>query len=291
MKTVLIGDQTIGVNQPVFIVAEIGINHNGSLDTAKRLIDAAKSAGCNAVKFQKRTPELCVPPKEKDKMRNTPWGYISYLDYRHKVEFGLKEYGEIDRYCKSRGIPWFASCWDKPSVDFMKQFNPICYKVPSAMLTDADLLKHFRKTGRPIILSTGMSTVEQIQSAASLLDTNNLVITHCTSTYPCPLEELNLHMILTLMQKFDCPIGFSSHDTGLATTVAAVALGASLVERHITLNRAMWGSDQSASVEPSGFRRLVKDIRVIEKALGDGIKKVYDSERPVMQRLRRTNTI
>lgn len=290
-KTVTLGDQEVGAGQPVYIVAEIGINHNGNLDTAKRLIDAAKLAGCNAVKFQKRTPKLCVPSDQKNKMRDTPWGYISYLDYRNKIEFGLKEYQEIDRHCKKRGIAWFASCWDKPSIDFMEQFAPVCFKVPSAMLTDADLLAHFRKTGRPIILSTGMSAMEQIRSAVNLLGTNDLILTHCTSTYPCPPEELNLNMIQTLLQTFDCPIGYSGHEVGLATTVAAVALGAGYVERHITLDRAMWGSDQAASVEPSGLSRLVKYVRVLETALGDGIKRVYDSERPIMQKLRRIDTI
>lgn len=291
MKTVLIGDQEIGEGKPIFIVAEIGINHNGDLGLAKRLIDAAKIAGCNAVKFQKRTPKLCVPPDQMKKMRDTPWGYISYLKYREKIEFGLAEYKEIDRYCKKVGIAWFASCWDKPSVDFMEHFRPVCYKIPSAMLIDAQLLKYFRKTGRPIILSTGMSTMEQIESAVRLLGTDNLVLTHCTSTYPCPPEELNLRMIQTLMQTFDCPVGYSGHETGLATSAAAAALGACVIERHITLDRAMWGTDQSASVEPSGFSRLVKYIRVVETAMGDGVKKVYDSERPVMQKLRRTNTI
>lgn len=281
----------IGVGRPVYIVAEIGINHNGDLDIAKRLIDAAKSAGCNAVKFQKRTPRLCVPPNQKNKMRDTPWGYISYLDYRKKVEFGKKEYQEINRYCRKRGIDWFASCWDKPSVDFMKQFAPICYKVPSAMLTHADLLAHLRKTGRSIILSTGMSTMEQIQAAVKILGTDDLIINHSTSTYPCPVEELNLHMIKTLKKTFDCPIGYSGHEVGLTTTVAAVALGVSLVERHITLDRAMWGTDQAASVEPSGFVRLVKYIRVLEAALGDGVKRVYDSERPAMQKLRLKDTL
>lgn len=288
MKTVALGNQSVGAKQPIFIVAEIGINHNGNLEVAKRLIDAAKAAGCNGVKFQKRTPKLCVPPNQKKKMRETPWGYISYLEYRKKIEFGLKEYQEIDRYCKRCGIAWFASCWDKPSIDFMEQFNPVCFKVPSAMLTDANLLAHFRKTARPIILSTGMSTMEQIKSAVNLLGTDDLILNHCTSTYPCPPEELNLNMIRTLMQTFDCPIGYSGHEVGLPTTVAAVALGARYIERHITLDRAMWGSDQAASVEPSGFLRLIKYIRVVEAALGDGVKKVYDSERPVMQKLRRT---
>jgi len=290
-RTVLIGNRVVGPGQPACVVAEIGINHNGDLNIVKQLIDAAKSAGCNAVKFQKRTPKLCVPPGEKKKMRETPWGYVSYINYRKKIEFGIKEYREINRYCKRQKIAWFASCWDKPSIDFIEQFNPICYKVPSPMLTDADLLKHFRQTGRPIILSTGMSTMKQIQTAVDLLGTSDLIITHCTSTYPCPLEELNLQMIQTLMGKFDCPIGYSGHEAGLATTIAAVALGASLIERHITLDRAMWGSDQAASLEPYGFARLVKYTRVVEAALGDGIKKVYDSERPVMRKLRSTDTI
>lgn len=290
-QTVRLGDHVVGEGLPVYIVAEIGINHNGNLDIAKRLIDAAKSAGCDAVKFQKRTPTLCIPPDQKKKMRDTPWGYISYLEYRHNVEFGQKEYQEIDRHCKKRGIAWFASCWDTPSIDFMEQFAPICYKVPSAMLTDADLLAYVRKTNRPIILSTGMSTMKQIQSSVNVLCTSDLILAHCTSTYPCPVEELNLHMIQTLMQTFDCPIGYSGHEVGLPTTVAAVALGACMVERHITLDRAMWGSDQAASVEPSGFSRLVKYIREVETALGDGVKRVYDSERPVMQKLRRTDTL
>jgi len=291
MKTVRLGDQVVGSRKPVLIVAEIGINHNGNLEIAKRLIDVARLAGCNAVKFQKRTPDLCVPPDQKKKKRDTPWGYISYLEYHEKIEFGLKEYREIDKYCKNHGIAWFASCWDKPSIDFMEQFAPICYKVPSAMLTDAELLKHFRKTGRPIILSTGMSTMKQIKSAVNLLDTKKLIITHSTSTYPCPPEELNLQMIQTLKRKFACPIGYSGHEVGLPTTVAAVALGARFIERHITLDRTMWGTDQSASIEPGGLIRLVKYIRVVERALGDGIKKVYDSERPVMQKLRRTDTL
>lgn len=285
-----IGNQTVGEGHPVYIVAEIGINHNGNLEKALRLIDAAKLAGCNAVKFQKRTPDLCVPENQKKKMRESPWGYISYLSYRKKVEFGLAEYREIDSYCRKVGIDWFASCWDKPSIDFMEQFAPPCYKIPSAMLTDADLLKHFRKKDRPIILSTGMSTMKQIKSAVKTLGTSSLILNHCTSTYPCPPKELNLRMIQTLMRTFDCPIGYSGHEVGLSTTVAAVALGACYIERHITLDRAMWGTDQAASVEPGGFTRLVKDIRVVETALGDGIKKVYESEHPVMQRLRRTNT-
>jgi N-acetylneuraminate synthase len=277
----------IGEGNPVYIVAEIGINHNGDLATAKRLIDAAVRAGVDAVKLQKRTPELCVPDEYKEQMRETPWGYITYLDYRHKVEFGEKEYLEIDRHCQAKGISWFASVWDEPSVDFMEAFNPICYKVPSASLTDHALLNHIRKTDRPIILSTGMSTMDQIRETVELIGQENLIITHATSTYPCIPEELNLKVIDTLLDTYSCPIGYSGHEVGLVPSVVAVSLGACLVERHITLDRAMWGSDQAASVEPGGFRRLVKYIRVTEEALGDGVKVVYESEKSSMSKLRR----
>jgi len=285
-KTVSIGERPVGEGQPTYIIAEIGINHNGDLDIARKLIDAAVLAGCDAVKFQKRTPELCVPEEQRDVMRETPWGLISYMEYRHRVEFGRKEYEAIDRYCKEKGIHWFASCWDEPSVDFIEQFDPVCYKIASASLTDDDLLHHIDAKGRPAILSTGMSTMDQIHHAVSQLDRERLLIAHSTSSYPCKPEELNLRMIQTLQQEFDCPIGYSGHEVGLQTTYAAVVLGACFVERHITLDRAMWGSDQAASVEPHGFVRLVRDIRVIEQALGDGIKRVYESEKPIMQRLR-----
>jgi len=286
-KQVKIGDRLVGEGQPVFIIAEIGINHNGDLGIAKKLIDAAVVAGCDAVKFQKRTPELSVPPEQRDIIRETPWGLMTYMEYRRRIEFGKEEYDKIDEYCRERGIIWFASCWDKPSVDFMEQYNPPCYKIASACLTDDDLLRYINSKGRPIILSTGMSTMEQIRHAVSLLDRERLLIAHCTSTYPCKPQELNLRVIQTLKQEFDCPIGYSGHEVGLQTTYAAVVLGACFVERHITLDRAMWGSDQAASVEPWGFMRLVRDIRVIESALGDGVKRVYDSELPVMKKLRR----
>lgn len=287
-RAVKIGDRWVGDGYPTYIVAEIGINHNGSVDIAKLLIDAAVHAGVDAVKFQKRTPEICVPKDQWNIMRETPWGYISYIEYRHKIEFGEAEYREIDRYCKQKGITWFASVWDIPSVDFLEQFDPVAYKIPSAALTDHELLRHVRKTGRPVILSTGMSTMEQIREAVAVLGRENLIITHATSTYPCEPEELNLRMIETLRREFpEVPIGYSGHEVGLVTTAVAVALGACLVERHITLDRAMWGSDQAASVEPGGFERLVKYIRVTEKALGDGVKRVYESEIPAMKKLRR----
>lgn len=286
-REIKIGDRLVGDGHPAYIVAEIGINHNGDLDMAKEMIKAAKHAGVDAVKLQKRTPELCVPPEQRGQMRETPWGYITYLDYRYKVEFGEKEYAEINRFCKEEGITWFASVWDEPSVDFLEAFNPVCYKIPSASLTDSALLKHIRRTGRPAILSTGMSTMDQIKSAVEVLGEDNLAITHATSTYPCDPEELNLRMIQTLRDTFSCPIGYSGHEVGLVTSAVAVGLGACMVERHITLDRALWGTDQAASVEPGGFERLVKYIRVTEQAIGDGVKKVYDSEKPSLKKLRR----
>ncbi len=286
-REIKIGNQFVGDGHPTYVVAEIGINHNGNIETAKRLIDAALLAGINAVKFQKRTPELCVPIEEQDRMRETPWGYITYLEYRHKVEFGEQEYTEIGKYCEERKIPWFASVWDEPSATFMEAFNPPCHKVPSAALTDHELLRYLRATGRPVILSTGMSTMQEIRQAVEVLDTEKLIITHATSTYPCEPSELNLRMIQTLRENFPCPIGYSGHEVGLVPSVVAMSLGACLLERHITLDRAMWGSDQAASVEPGGFARLMKYIRISEQAMGDGVKRVYDSEMGALQKLRR----
>ena len=286
-REIKIGDRLIGDGHPAYIVAEAGINHNGDIENAKKLIEAAKHAGVDAVKFQKRTPELCVPPEQRGQMRETPWGYITYMEYREKTEFGITEYDEIDRYCKELGIDWFVSVWDEEAVQFMERYNPICYKIPSASLTDVKLLKHLRAAGRPLILSTGMSTMEQIRDSVDAIGQENLVLTHATSTYPCDSHELNLRMIETLKKTFTCPIGYSGHEVGLVTSAVAVGLGACMVERHITLDRAMWGSDQAASVEPGGFARLVKYIRVTEQAIGDGVKKVYDSELPSIKKLRR----
>jgi N-acetylneuraminate synthase len=286
-QVIPIGEREVGEGTPVYIIAEIGINHNGSLDLAKMLIDGAVRAGADAVKFQKRTPDLCVPAEQREIERDTPWGRMTYIDYRHKVEFGLNEYSEIDRYCRTKGIHWFASCWDEPSVDFIEQFDVPAYKAASASLTDIALLRKKKSTGKPLIISTGMSTAEEIVTAVSAIGTKSLLIAHSTSTYPCPVEELNLKMILTLKSLYpDCPIGYSGHETGLAPTVAAVAMGATFVERHITLDRAMWGTDQAASVEVGGFMRLVEQIRDVERSAGDGIKRVYESELGVRNKLR-----
>jgi N-acetylneuraminate synthase len=287
--TINIGGRPVGDGQPVFIIAEIGINHNGSIDLAKQLIDGAVQAGCDAVKFQKRTPERCVPLDQWNLELETPWGRMTYIEYRHRVEFSLAQYADLDRYCRERNILWMASCWDEESVDFVEQFDPPCYKAASASLTDIRLLAKMQSTGKPLIISTGMSTMDEIEQAVAVLGRENLLIAHSTSTYPCPPEELNLRMITTLRERYpDLPVGYSGHETGLSTTWAAIALGATFVERHITLDRAMWGSDQAASVEVGGFSRLVSNIRDVEKALGDGIKRVYDGELEQRRKLRRT---
>lgn len=285
-KTVRIGPREVGDHQPTFIVAEIGINHNGDLEIAKRLIDIALQVGCDAVKFQKRTIKRVYTPEELARPRESPFGTTN-RQLKEALEFGLDQYRQIDRYCKEREILWFASCWDVNSVDFIEQFSPPCFKIPSACLTDDELLRHIRKKGRPIFLSTGMSSLEQIRHAVEIVGKEGLILLQCTSTYPSKACELNLRTIQALKEEFSCPVGYSGHEVGLQTTLAAVVLGACLVERHLTLDRAMWGTDQAASVEPQGFARLVRDIRVIETALGDGVKRVYDSELPVQAKLRR----
>ena len=286
-STFKIGNTEVGPGLPVYIVGEIGINHNGDIEIVKKLVDVAAETGLNAVKFQKRTPELAVPRDQWDIERDTPWGVMKYIDYRHKVEFSQSEYQEISDYCAAKGVDWFASPWDEEAVDFLEGFDVPCYKVASASVTDIPLLEKIRSTGRPVIMSSGMSTMDEIRAGVDALDRENLLICHSTSAYPCDPTELNLKMIGTLAEEFGVPIGYSGHETGLSTTVAATVLGACLVERHITLDRAMWGSDQSASVEPQGVARLVRDIRVVESAMGDGVKKVYDSEIGAMQKLRR----
>jgi N-acetylneuraminate synthase len=287
VAAVRIGDREIGPGCETFVVAEVGINHNGDVALAKRLIAAAVSSGAQAVKFQKRTPELCVPPEQRDLPRETPWGVITYGEYRERIELGQEEYAEIDDFCREQGVPWFASCWDEESVEFIEQFDPPCYKIASACLTDDALLQHTRATGRPIVLSTGMSSLDQIDHAVEVLGREELVLMHTTSTYPSDPDELNLLVIPRLAERYGVPVGYSGHEVGLAPSLAAAVLGACLIERHITLDRAMWGSDQAASVEPQGLTRLVRDIRLFEQARGDGDKRVYESELPGMARLRR----
>ena len=281
-----IGGRMVGDGEPCYVVAEIGINHNGDLELARRMVSAALLAGCDAVKFQKRTVDVVYTPEELAKPRENPFGPTNG-DLKRGLEFGQDAYAEVHRYCRQHKLAWFASCWDEASVDFMEQFEPPCYKIASASLTDDALLRHHRRYGRPVILSTGMSTLEQIDHAVEVLGTHDLVLMHATSTYPSRSEELNLTAIPRLRERYGVPVGYSGHEVGLSTTVAAAALGACMVERHLTLDRAMWGSDQAASVEPHGFSRLVRDVHTVRAAMGDGIKRVYASEVPVMQKLRR----
>jgi N-acetylneuraminate synthase len=271
-----------------YIIAEIGINHNGSLDVAKKLIDISAAAGCDAVKFQKRNPDVCVPEHQKSVMRDTPWGKMTYLDYKHKVEFGKEEYDEIDRYCKEKNIAWSASPWDLDSLEFLNQYDIPFIKIPSAMITNIELLKASCETEKKIIISTGMSSLEEVNDAQRILAkySKEYAILHCNSTYPAPIEELNLSCIQTLKNKFNCEVGYSGHEFRLGTSVAAVYLGASIIERHVTLDRTMWGSDHMSSVEPQGLFKLVSGIRELEKAFGNGKIEVTESEKPVRKKLR-----
>lgn len=276
----------IGRGHPAYVIAEIGINHNGDLGLALALVDVAADAGCDAVKIQKRTPRLCVSADQAASRRSTPWGEMSYLEYRERVELSPDDCRALVARCAERGIAWLASCWDIPSVEFVASLEPTVFKIASACLTDEALLREHRKHGLPIILSTGMSTLEEIDRAVEILGTQELALLHCTSTYPAKPGELNLNAMATLRERYGVPVGYSGHEVGLATTVAAATLGACIVERHITLDRASWGSDQAASLEPPGLARLVRDIRVIREAMGDGVKRVYDSEIPIRAKLR-----
>ena len=270
-----------------YFIAEIGINHNGDLRNAFKLIQAAKFAGCDAVKFQKRNPKECVPKNEWNTLRDTPWGKMTYIDYKEKIEFKENDYRKIINFCKKIDIDWFASCWDVTSVRLMEKLKIPCYKIASASLTDLKLLREIKKTKKPIILSTGMSTMKQIQIAVKILGEKNLAILHCNSSYPAKYEELNLNLIKKFKKIFPKSIiGYSGHEIGLSPSAAAVVLGAKIIERHITLDKSMWGTDQQASIEPLGFARLIKDIRTIEKSLGGQKKIVYTSEKKVMKKLR-----
>ena len=288
--TVTIGSHHIGEGQPAYVIGEIGLNHNGSVELAKQLIDVAADAGAQAVKFQKRTPEISTPEHMKNTLRETPWGEMTYLEYRHRVEFDREQYIEIGDYATLRGLDWFASPWDVPAVEFLEDLNVVAHKVASASVTDLELLGALAATGKPVILSTGMSTLEQVDAAVEVLGTDRLVMLHATSTYPLPPEEANIRMVHTLADRYPgVPIGYSGHERGLQISLAAVALGARAVERHITLDRAMWGSDHAASLEPTGFDHLVRDIRVIEQAMGDGVKRVFPGELAPMAKLRRVS--
>jgi len=287
-----ITDNKINNSKNVYFIGEVGINHNGDINLAKKMILEAKKAGFSAVKFQKRNPEISTPENVKSKLRETPWGEMTYLDYKFRIEFEKKEYDEIDNYCRELEIDWFASCWDIDSLNFLLNYEPPVLKIASASITNKDLLIAHRDSMLPIIMSTGMSTPYEIHKAYTILKNNDLAILHTTSTYPCPPEELNLNVIKTLIQQYpNNPIGYSGHESGLSTSIAAAVLGAKIIERHITLNRAMWGTDQAASLEPIGMQRLVGSINNIITALGDGKKKVYESEISIKEKLRNIDTI
>lgn len=302
MGSVRVGGREVGDGAPCWVVAELGQNHNGDVGLALRMIDAAKAAGADAVKFQKREVDLAVPDAQRGALRSTPWGVMSYLNYRHRLELGRDDYDAIDAHCRSVGIPWFASVWDEASLEFLVgRYRLPAIKVPSACLTDLPLLQHCRATGRPIVMSTGMSTLDEIERACHVLGTPGtqdrlgdimisaapLLLMHCRSTYPAAYPELNLLAIRSLRELYGVPVGYSGHEVGLWTTLCAVALGACAVERHFTLDRAMWGTDQAASVEPRGLEQLVRQIRHFEQARGDGRIGPTESEAPVRARLRR----
>jgi len=285
---VRIGNRLVGDGEPCFVIAEIGINHNGDIDLAKRLISVAVAAGCDAVKFQKRTVDVVYSAEELAKPRESPFGTTNG-DLKRGLELDYYDYQEVDAFCRSSKIQWFGSCWDEASVDFIDRFNPPCYKIASASLTDDNLLRHTRAKGRPIILSTGMSTIDQIDHAVQVLGKNDLILLHACSTYPAYYNELNLKAIPVMRERYGVPVGYSGHETGIASTVAAATMGACCVERHITMDRSMWGSDHAASLEPNGISRVVRDIRLVEQSMGDGVKRVYEREQPIIKKLRRVD--
>src|SRR5260370_42403579 len=290
LPEVRLGSKVIGPGKPCYVIAEIGINHNGDIDLAKKLINVALGAGCDAVKLQKRTIDVVYSPEELAKPRESPFGDTNG-DLKRGLEFEIEEYREIDRYCREVKIDWFASCWDEASVDFIAQFQVPCFKVASASLTDDNLLRHTRAFGKPILLSTGMSTIKEIDHAVEVLGKQNLIILHACSTYPAYYEELNLAVINELKERYGVPVGYSGHETGLASSIAAAVLGGCVIERHITLDRSMWGSDHAASLEPNGITRLIRDIRLIEKSMGDGVKRVREREQPIIKKLRRVGAV
>ncbi|RPI02402.1 MAG: N-acetylneuraminate synthase [Calditrichaeota bacterium] len=286
-RRIKLGQIWLGENMPPFIIAEIGINHNGSLEIAKKMIDGAVNAGCHAVKFQKRTPELCVPKDQWFIKRHTPWGEMTYIDYRMRMEFNGEEFTEIDRYCRGKGIIWFASCWDEPSVDFIERFDTPLHKAPSAMLTNLPLLSAMKKTGRPLMLSSGMSTLEEIDAAVEYVSEKNLLLAHSTSSYPCPDPEINLLMVNSLKKRYpEAIIGYSGHDVDTLPSIVAAVLGATFIERHVTLDKTLWGTDQSASLNMDELVLMIQSIHRANLFMGDGIKRIYPSEMKSLMKLR-----
>jgi len=277
-----------GEGDEVMFIGEIGINHNGNIELAKKIIDMAKRAGVDVVKFQKRNPDLCVPKEQKNKIKDTPWGRMTYIEYKHKIEFGKDEYDEIDRYCKDNQILWTASVWDVDSLDFILQYDVPFIKIPSACITDLELLTRVKGANKPVIISTGMSTEQEIEKAVNILDNVDLTIMHCNSSYPANDNELDLRVICTLKKKFLWhKIGYSSHDLGIGACIVAKVLGAEVIEKHITLDKTMWGSDQKISLEFDELSELIQYLKRIPVWLGDNVIKVYDSEKKIRNKLRR----
>lgn len=271
-----------------YLIAEIGINHNGDIQIAKKLIDATFACQWDCVKFQKRTPEICVPEYQKNKPKETPWGRMTYLEYKKRLEFGKKEYDYIDKYCKEKPINWTASVWDLLSLKFLLNYDIPFIKIPSAKLTDKELLIEAAKSGKPLVVSTGMSTLEEIDRAVEILEkyASQYILMHCNSVYPAPYNELNLNCIQALQKRYNCPIGYSGHEYDLEPTVYAAVLGVKVIERHITLDHNLWGTDQASSLEVVAMDMLEKRIKDISPILGDGKKKVTENEKLVRKKLR-----
>jgi N-acetylneuraminate synthase len=271
-----------------YLIAEIGINHNGDLQLAKKLIDATFACSWNCAKFQKRNPAICVPENQKNKIRETPWGSMTYLEYKNRIELGKKEYDLIDEYCKMKPVDWALSIWDLDSLQFALNYDPIFLKIPSAHLTNSELLTEAALSKVPIFISTGMSTLEEIDTAVEILEkhASQHVLLHCNSSYPAKPEELNLLMIPKLKERYGCQIGYSGHEYGIDSTKIAVSLGAMVIERHVTLDHSMWGTDQQSSVEIQGMDKLYKQVKEVKMIMGDGIKRIYDSEKEIKAKLR-----
>ena len=288
---VKIGNRWVGDGEPCYVVAEIGANHNGDVGLAAHLFEAAKTAGADAVKTQKRVPALCVPPDMQGHMKDTPWGRMTYLAYRERLEFQTAEYLALDLVSRRIALPWFASCWDPPSLEFIMRYDPPAIKIASACVTDLELLRLHAQTSKPLIMSVGMSTTKEIDRAFAALavsgSPDNIVLLWCRSTYPADPETLNLAAMTTLRERYRVPVGFSDHHVGLWMSLCAVAMGAAMIERHFTLNRSMWGTDQAASVEPAGLTKLISQIRRFESARGDGRLGPLPAEIEVAKRLRR----
>lgn len=289
MKTIALDGRLVGDQQPIYFIAEIGLNHNGDLQIAKKLIDASFATDWDCVKFQKRTPEICIPEHQKNVLRETPWGKITYLAYRYKVEFEKEQYDYIDKYCREKPIFWTASVWDLKSLEFLMQYDVSMIKIPSAKLTEHEYLAESAKSGKVVMLSTGMSTIEEIDSAVNVLEKHskgNYVLMHTNSTYPTPIAELNLRLIPFLKERYGCVVGYSGHEMDLEPSVIAAALGASIIERHVTLDHNMWGSDHFASLQVHAMDILRKRAKDVAIFMGDGVKKLTEKELEVRKKLR-----